>query len=123
MAAGVNTSAALSGLNANLGSFFGAAAAEAADVAAGAGEGVDVVDDVAGEGTGGEGVCVVDCEVDGFAEEVMELAEGVSFLGGAGGGCNVSGRFVSRSVDGDDDAGDCEPGTRLGLVCSAVDTE
>jgi hypothetical protein len=119
MAAGVNTSAALSGLNANLGSFFGVAVAEAADVAAGV---VDV-EGVAGEGAVGERVCVVDCEVDEFAGEVMELAEGVSFLGGAGGGCKVSGRFVSRNFDGDDDAGDCEPGTRLGLVCPAVDTE
>jgi hypothetical protein len=119
MAAGVNTRAALSGLNANLGSFFGVVA-EAADVAAGAGAVVGEADGAVGVAIVAEGVCVVDCGVG--PGEVMELAEGVSFLGGAGGGCNVSGRFVSRSGD-DDGAGACEPGTRLGLVCSAVDTE
>lgn len=50
----------------------------------------------------------------------MELAEGASFFGGAGGGCNVSGVFVSLN---DDDAVDCEPGTILGFVCSAGNRE
>jgi len=116
MALGVNVSAALSGLKANLGSFFGAAAEPA--TAAGA---ADV------EGAAGDGLCdggdgLADFEVDAVSGMVIELAEGVSFRGGAGGGWNVSGRFVSLSPE-DDDAGACDPGTIDGLVCSAVDTE
>lgn len=38
---------------------------------------------------------------------MIEVAEGVSFLGGAGGGCNVSGRFVSLNAAVEAD----EPGT------------
>jgi len=115
MALEVNVSAALSGLKANLGSFFGAAAepattAGAADVEGAAGDGV------------GDGAGLLDCEADTVSGTVIELAEGVSFRGGAGGGWNVSGRFVSLSPEYDD-AGACEPGTRGGLVCSAVDTE
>jgi len=129
MALGVNVSAALSGLKANLGSFFGAAAepataAGAADVEGAAGDGV-------GDGAGlldceadtsvGDGAGLLDCGADTVSGTVIELAEGVSFRGGAGGGWNVSGRFVSLSPEDDDGA--CEPDTRGGLVCSAVDTE
>jgi hypothetical protein len=110
----------LSGLKANLGSFFGAAAAEPATAAGAA----DV------EGAAGDGLCdggdgLADCEVDAVSGMVIELAEGVSFrgggggAGGAGGGWNVSGRFVSLSPE----AGACDPKTIDGLVCSAVDTE
>jgi len=99
MALGVNTSAAFSGLNANLGSFFGGVA-DPADVAA-----VTEAEEVTGDEAVGDGDFVAGSGVVVCSEVVMELAEGVSFLGGAGGGCNVSGRFVSLNVedDGDDD--------------------
>jgi len=66
---GVNFNAALTGLKANLGSFLAGAAGT-----------VDCVFD------SGEGSVAV----------VIDDADAISFRGGAGGGCSVSGRFVSR---------------------------
>ena len=87
IAAGDNVNAALSGLNANL-VFFGSGA----------------VDDAAfGVVAGGMGA-----ETGWSGGAVIELADVVSVLGGAGGVCSVSGRFVSRRDDdgvGEDDCG------------------
>jgi hypothetical protein len=100
-------SAALSGLNANLGCFA-------------AGGEVDGVDDVV------EVDCGVDWDWDSEAV-VIEVADAVSFRGGAGGVWIVSGRFVSRRDDGgggcdvedDDDGG----GTMVCFGCSCVEME
>ena len=49
--------------------------------------------------------------------DIDEVGAG-SFLGGAGGGWNVSGRFVSRREDG---TGCC--GTMVCFGCSCVETD
>lgn len=74
----MSVSAAFTGLNENFGSFF-------ADV-----DDVTCCFEVAAD----EG-----CVDDAADEDVMELADGVSVRGGAGGGCSVSGRFVSLRGD------------------------
>jgi hypothetical protein len=96
-------SAALSGLNANL------------DCFAAGGEVDDVVE--------------IDCGEDGDWDcseaVVIEVADAVSFRGGAGGVWIVSGRFVSRREDGGGgcDVEDDDGGTMACFGCSCVEME
>ena len=98
IALGVNVNAALSGLKENLGSFFGRLGVAI--------RWTGVVDDNDFDSGWSVGVGI----------DVVGVG---SFRGGAGGGCNVSGRFVSRRKDDGWDGG-----TIGGFEgCSWVETE